>query len=225
MKRAEILHIAAAFAVVMGATAAQAGVGAVFTATNDPNGNEVVMYDRARNGSLSNPTYNATGGVGSGPGAFFPGDALASQGSIRVTQDGRHLVVTNFRDDVQSPGQGNRGSVSVFAISRNGLTRTDEESSRGDFAVGSATFGSLVYVLNAGGNGLINDGCATEVGTPTAYDCFQASITGYRLARNGHLSHIPGSTRTTRISQGSSSAARPSTAPAPPRTPSVTEPP
>ena len=73
----------------------RAAAGAVFVATNSPDsirGNEIVMYSRARDGTLTLQGRFPTGGLGSGPGTLFRGDALAAQGSLSTTGDGDCLL-------------------------------------------------------------------------------------------------------------------------------------
>ena len=73
--------------------------GAVFVQTNAPN-NEVVAFTRAADGSLTRAGAFATGGAGDDT------PHLTSQGSVTLTRDRRHLLVTNAAS----------GDVSIFAI-------------------------------------------------------------------------------------------------------------
>jgi 6-phosphogluconolactonase (cycloisomerase 2 family) len=73
--------------------------GAVFVQTNAPH-NEVVAFTRAADGSLAQAGTFATGGAGDDT------PHLTSQGSVTLTKDRRHLLVTNAAS----------GDVSVFAI-------------------------------------------------------------------------------------------------------------
>jgi 6-phosphogluconolactonase (cycloisomerase 2 family) len=73
--------------------------GAVFVQTNAPH-NEVVAFTRAADGSLMNAGAYATGGAGDDT------PHLTSQGSLTLTGDRGHLLVTNAAS----------GDVSVFAI-------------------------------------------------------------------------------------------------------------
>ena len=78
--------------------------GAVFVQTNAPH-NEVIAFRRDASGALTRTGTYATGGAGN--------DAphLTSQGSVTLTRDGRHLLVTNVSSD----------DVSVFAVTGDGL--------------------------------------------------------------------------------------------------------
>ena len=142
----------------------------VFVATNQNNtmdpsqpANRVVMYDRAADGSLTLVNTFDTGGQGSGPAVRFAGDGLGSANSVRLTQNRRFLLVTNAGSD----------DVSVFRVSKTGLTLTDREAT-GDFPNSVTNRGNNVFVLNSAGQG---------------------SISGYRLSRQGQLTPIDGSTR------------------------------
>jgi 6-phosphogluconolactonase (cycloisomerase 2 family) len=176
-----------ASAIIVGATAtvahadrrggrASLSPGAVFVGTNhnntsDPSqpANQVAVYRRAANGTLSLVGHVNTGGQGSGPGQRFAGDGLGSAHSVELSQDRRFLFVTNAGSN----------NVSVFRVSKNGLALTDLEPT-GDgspnhrFPNSVTQNGDLVYVLNGADQG---------------------SITGFRLSKEGTLSPIPGSTR------------------------------
>lgn len=111
--------------------------GAVYTMTNapDPEGNEVVIFDRDAMGMLSNVGSMPTGGDGSGGGL----DQLGSQGSLILSLDGRWLLAVNAGSD----------EISVFRILSDGLALIDKVDSGGAFPVSLTIFHDLVYVLNA----------------------------------------------------------------------------
>jgi 6-phosphogluconolactonase (cycloisomerase 2 family) len=134
----------------------------VFVQTNDLAANSVVALDRANDGRLTRAGTYLTGGKG-GSEDQAPVDSLASQGSL--TYDARHglLYAVNAGSD----------SVTVFAVSGDRLERRQIVSSGGQFPVSVATYGNLVFVLNAGGDG---------------------SISGYRL-EHGRLTSQPGAHR------------------------------
>jgi len=135
--------------------------GAVYTATNDAATNEIVAYGRAGNGTLTYAGTFATGGAGTGAG-------LGNQGALRVTADGRFLLVVNAGSH----------DVSVLRVTESGLEVTDRVGSGGLRPVSLAVSGGLVYVLNAGGS----------VGDAD-------NVSGFRLSRSGQLTPIAGSTR------------------------------
>jgi hypothetical protein len=65
------------------------GHGVVFVQTNQPSGNQIVVYRRGHDGLLSAAGTCATGGLG---GVASPGtesDTLASQGSLALAISGR----------------------------------------------------------------------------------------------------------------------------------------
>ena len=116
------------------------GRGAVYTSTNSSQGNEVLVFERAADGSLAAPRTFATGGRGTGGG-------LGNQGAVVLSEDGRRLFVVNAGSN----------EVSLFAVGPNGLELLDRVSSGGQRPVSIAVSGrrGLVYVLNAGGSGNI----------------------------------------------------------------------
>jgi 6-phosphogluconolactonase (cycloisomerase 2 family) len=110
--------------------------GAVYTMTNAPDGNRVVIFDRDEDGTLTNAGSVATGGTGSGGGL----DPLASQNSLVLSTDNRWLLAVNAGSH----------DISVFRVRPNGLTLVDTIGSGGFFPVSVTVYHNLVYVLNAG---------------------------------------------------------------------------
>jgi DNA-binding beta-propeller fold protein YncE len=110
----------------------------VFVQTDSPTGNQVVAYDQAADGSLTQAgTYN-TGGLG----GVLEGsvvDHLASQGSLAYDADNGLLYAVNAGSD----------TVSVFAVAGDHLSLRQVIGSGGAFPVGVAVSHDLVYVLNA----------------------------------------------------------------------------
>jgi 6-phosphogluconolactonase (cycloisomerase 2 family) len=115
-------------------------VGAVYSMTNSPEGNAVVAYDRAADGTLSLRAEYPTGGRGSGA-VTPPTDPLGSQGSLFLDRERRLLFVVNPGSD----------ELSVFREEDTQLTLLDKAPSGGPFPVSVAVHGDLVYVLNSGG--------------------------------------------------------------------------
>lgn len=74
--------------------------GAVFVMTNAADGNQVVSYNRAANGTLTEFQQFDTGGRGSGGNS----DPLGSQGSLLLSQDDSMLFAVNAGS----------GDISVF---------------------------------------------------------------------------------------------------------------
>jgi 6-phosphogluconolactonase (cycloisomerase 2 family) len=153
-----------------------APAGVVLVGTNHNNGadpsqpaNQVVMYRRNSDGTLTRTGAFDTGGQGSGPSQRFAGDGLGAGESVRLSADQRWLFVANAGSN----------SVSVFRVHPDRLELTDVTPT-GDGSPGHrfpnsvAQHDDLVYVLNSADQG---------------------SITGFRLTRSGKLIPIPGSTR------------------------------
>ena len=108
--------------------------GAVYVLSNDPAANGVLIFDRARDGSLHAAGSAATGGTGSGAG-------LGSQGALAASRDRRWLFAVN-------PGS---HSLAVLRIERGfGLELVDVADSGGDLPVSVTEADGLVYVVNAG---------------------------------------------------------------------------
>jgi len=114
------------------------GRAAVYLMSNQTASNEVLVYDRAADGSLSPAGAVATGGTGTGGG-------LGNQGAVTLTDDGRWLLVVNAGSN----------DVSVLAVRPDGLELTDRVPSGGTQPVSVAAHGDMVFVLNAGGDGNI----------------------------------------------------------------------
>jgi 6-phosphogluconolactonase len=107
--------------------------GAVYTLSNTPGGNAVVVFNRAGDGTLTPAGTFATGGKGSGSG-------LGSQGSVTLSRDGRWLFAVNAGSN----------SVSSFRLRPDGLTLVSQVPSGGEMPISVTNFDDLVYVLNAG---------------------------------------------------------------------------
>ena len=135
-----------------GSAQARGGRASVYLMSNQTAGNEVLVFDRAADGSLSPAGAVATGGSGTCAG-------LGNQGAVTLTDDGRWLLVVNAGSD----------DVSVFAVRSGGLALTDRVPSGGVQPISVTVHGDLVYVLNAGGDGGIagftlgNDGSLTSL--------------------------------------------------------------
>jgi 6-phosphogluconolactonase (cycloisomerase 2 family) len=99
-------------------------VGAVYTMTNAVEGNKVLKYTRASDGTLSKADEYATGGLGSGSG-------LGNQGALVMSNAGSN-------------------QISVFAVLHNGLKLLDSADSGGIQPVSLTVDRNLLYVLNAG---------------------------------------------------------------------------
>lgn len=135
--------------------------GALYTATNAAAGNSVLIFDRNENGSLTAAGSVSTGGLGTGVG-------LGNQNGIALTRNQRFLFVVNAGSN----------EISSFAVEPSGLRLVDRVFSGGQRPISIATHGSLLFVLNAGGQAGSSD-----------------NIAGFSIGHDGRLSPIAGSTR------------------------------
>jgi len=95
MRRRHFLVVVAGLALALispGIAAAGSGQGAVFTLTNSPAGNRVLVWERATNGSLLATGAVPTGGTGTGAG-------LGSQGALTLSNNHRWLYAVNPGSD------------------------------------------------------------------------------------------------------------------------------
>ncbi len=110
--------------------------GKIFTSTNAPGGNELLVFAPGRGGELALVARAATNGQGTGAG-------LGSQGAVTLSGDGRHVFVVNAQSN----------TVSAFAVRNHGLELLSVVASGGLQPTSVAEHDGLVYVLNAGGAG------------------------------------------------------------------------
>jgi 6-phosphogluconolactonase len=114
-----------------------ASAGGVYAQTNAVP-NEVIAFRRTDDGSLARIGSVATGGEGDGS------PHLQSQGSVTLTRDGRHLLVTNAASD----------DLSVFSVSSDGSIELRERVHTGATPRSVTEREGLVVVLNTGEPGL-----------------------------------------------------------------------
>jgi len=121
------------------------GGGVVFVQTNEPSGNQIAVFRRGPDGRLTETGTYPTGGLG---GVASPGaesDTLASQGSLQYVRGARALIDVNAGSD----------TVSTFRVDGHRLRLLNVVDSGGQFPNSVTVHGSLVYVLNAGGTGIV----------------------------------------------------------------------
>ncbi len=148
----------ATFPVVSTISAGNGNVGAVYIIDNAVAGNNVLAYGRTDAGTLAPIGTYSTNGLGTGA-------ALASQGAVTLTQDGRWLLVVDAGSN----------EISVFAVQNGGgLTLVSKASSQGSDPISVTVNHDWVYVLDAGGAG---------------------NIAGFSLSNSGTLTYIAGSTQ------------------------------
>jgi 6-phosphogluconolactonase len=133
------------------ALAQEDGPGAVYALTNSPAGNEVLVYARSGDGSLTPAGSFATGGTGTGTG-------LGSQGAVIVSDNHQLLFAVNAGSHTISsfrirPGQ---GLELVSTVPSGGSMPTSVTFRRG-----------LLYVLNAGVPNNISGFTVAQDGTLT----------------------------------------------------------
>ena len=153
--------------------------GGVFVSTNGLNGNAIVAFARAADGSLTPTGTYSTGGTGIGG----VGDPLASQFAVALSPDAKFLVVVNAGSN----------DVSSFAVSGGSLTLVDRASSSGMRPVSVAVSKDYVYALNTLSNtiGVLaigSDGSLTAL--PAKTKALPAGASGaaeVRLSPNGQL--------------------------------------
>lgn len=129
--------------------------GQVYVLTNQPN-NEIAVFDRASDGTLTSAGRVPTGGAGTG-------NLLDSQGALILSRNGRWLFAVNSSSD----------EISVFRVRQKGLTLVERRSSGGNRPVSLAHRGDLLYVINSGDAGNItgfrvsNDGHLSPIRNST----------------------------------------------------------
>lgn len=110
--------------------------GMVFTSSNDSSGNELLVYARGRNGTLTLLSHAATGGQGTGAG-------LGSQGAVTLSGDGRFVFVVNALSN----------SISTFELRGHDLHLASTVSSGGLHPISVTENDGVVFVVNDAGEG------------------------------------------------------------------------
>ena len=118
--------------------------GTVFVQTDNLAGNQIVAYDRAGNGTLTQAGTYATGGLG-GQLTGSVVDHVASQGSLVYDRQDGLLLAVNAASN----------TISVFAVSGDRLSLRQVIGSGGTFPVSIAEQNGLVYVVNAENGGSV----------------------------------------------------------------------
>jgi 6-phosphogluconolactonase len=149
--------------------------GAVYVQTNAAP-NEVIAFRRAGDGSLDPIASVATGGDGDGS------PHLTSQGSVALTRDGRHLLVTNAASN----------DLSVFSVADDGSVELRDRVHTGAAPKSVAERDGLVVVLNTGEPGLASfrldaDGIAPVAGGHRALDASDADPAQVAFSPEGSM--------------------------------------
>jgi len=108
--------------------------GAVFTISNELEGNRVLALARGRDGTLGEQSAYATGGKGSG-------DSLGSQAALALTEDHRFLLAVDAGSN----------ELSAFAVDGAKLELRDRIASGGMRPISVTARNGLVYVVHAAG--------------------------------------------------------------------------
>ena len=150
-------------------------VGRVYSETNSPKQNQVLIFNRYSNGHLKFWKAVATGGTGGQqlqPGCAPTCPFLDTQGELAQTSDGKHVFAVNAGSN----------SVSSFLATPSGLKLVSVHSSGGKFPNSLTIHGGWLYVLNSG--------IFPMPGPPVP-----GNIAGLRFNAGGHLTPISGSLR------------------------------
>ena len=123
---------------------AAGAAGTVYTETNNPTANQVIVFNRAANGKLTRAQTIATGGKGGlapQPGCTPPGGCpiLDTDNEVIVTDDGRLVFAVNAGSN----------TISSFRVTSRGLALVSQVSSGGMFPNSVTVHGRLLYALNS----------------------------------------------------------------------------
>lgn len=106
--------------------------GTIYTASNSPAGNAILLFDRLTDGRLVPAGTVATGGTGTGTG-------LGNQGGLMLTRDERWLLAVNAGSN----------SLSVFEVRKRGLRLADVVPTGGTRPISVTEHRGVVYVVHA----------------------------------------------------------------------------
>ena len=161
--------VVALVCIVVPGQAAAATPNRVYVETNNPAGNQVVVFRRAAGGALHEQGRVATGGVGAPASVQVP--IVDSVNSVILSQDKKLLFAVNAGSN----------TVSSFNLGKNGLPRlVGTTSSQGKFPLSLASLADHRH------------GRAAATGILYTVNYSSGDITGFRYAANGKLTAIPG---------------------------------
>lgn len=171
---------------------AKGAAGAVYSMSNDPRRNTIVLFNRDMEGKLRPAGTYATGGTGSGgfedaANGVVLGDATGEAAPNNLIERTRFLFVVNAGSN----------SIAVFRVNeddaangkKDALELVTVQPSGGEKPVSVTVNHGLLYVLHSGET---VDG---EIALPNCTTGALPSITGFRVSATGQLTAIPGSTR------------------------------
>lgn len=172
--------------------------GAVYAMTNAIGNNQILVFDRAADGTLTLVQTVATGGGGSGL-QLGATDSLASQGGLILDHNHRRLFAVNTETLASNSQDCQVGTITSFRVAKDGtLTFADKISSgglypdsltvrdvterEGDRREGRDEDGEhLLYVLNSGGPGM-SPACGLD-----------PNINGFRVNPKGIMTRLANS--------------------------------
>lgn len=165
--------------------------GAVYAMTNALGNNQVLVYHRAADGSLSSTPIQTIATSGGGSGLQLAGvDSLGSAGSVQLDKGHHLLFVVNTESASANNGAGTynsdcqQGTITSFVVASDGtLTFAGRVSSGGLFpnsltvkaANTKNTNADLLFVLNAGGPSACGIG---------------PNITGFHVSASGNMTPV-----------------------------------
>jgi 6-phosphogluconolactonase len=135
-----LLGLLVTFAVpaAVSAAPAEGGHGALYTTTNNPAGNAVVVYTTNKDGTLTQTQTVSTGGTGSAAQPPFGFPIVDSSESVNLAYGGHVVVVVNDGDN----------TLSSFRVTPSGLELADHVASGGILPVSLTSRGNLLYTVN-----------------------------------------------------------------------------
>src|SRR6266404_1736975 len=166
---ASLLVLTVSFQVGVAAAVGLPSSGHVYTMTNDPAGNAVVVFNRAADGTLTKSGSFPTGGTSIG---FF---ATGNQNGLLLSQSGQCLWAVNSMSD----------SITAFHVRGDSLKLVNTVASGGRRPISLTEHNGLLYALNAGGQ--LRDANVDA----TASD----NISGFTVGFGCGLSPLSGSTQ------------------------------
>ena len=150
-RRIVLLLVALSALTASAPAAAACGPGQVYTETNDPAGNQLLVFRAKANGLLTQTQAVGAGGLGIG-------EHIPSGGSVTVSADGCRVAAVNVAS----------GAFAVFDVSPAGrVSFAGSAASGGAHAISLAIRGSLIAVLS------------TNEGGPTVIQTF--TVAGHRV--------------------------------------------
>jgi len=106
--------------------------------TNSPTGNAIIVFNRHKDGTITQGQSVPTGGLGAAATPPFGFPLTDSQGAVTQNESGSLIFAVNAGDN----------TISSFRATPSGLVLADRTSSGGTLPVSVTAHGNLLYVLN-----------------------------------------------------------------------------